>query len=295
VSGSGWGHVSVVAPAGSLGSAPATNFDPENHSQNVYFQGTDGSLREISWTPSGGWDQVSVVAPAGSLGSAPATNFDPENHSQNVYFAGPDGSLREIAWTPSSGWGRVSVVAPTGSLGSAPATNFDPDNHSQNVYFAGPDGSLREISWTPSAHWDAMSVITSTGTLSAPAGGSSPAPPAGTGTVALTPTRPKRHRRLSVKIVISWRWNHRQTRLVRIKLGRMPARAAFSISCRGRGCPAHKLHASSATIHRRHRTLRGKVYRAGDRLLLSLTAPSWSPERARITIRDGRPPAVHLL
>jgi hypothetical protein len=37
------------------------------------------------------------------------------------------------------------------------------------------------------------------------------------------------------------------------------------------------------------------LYRAGDRLLLELTAPSYAPERARIVIRDGRAPAVRLL
>jgi hypothetical protein len=239
------------------------------------------------------------VAPAGSLGSAPATNFDPDNHSQNVYFQGTDGSLREIAWTPSGGWGRVSTVAPAGSLGSAPATNYDPDNHSQNVYFAGPDGSLREISWTPSAGWDAMSVLTPAGTLAAPPGGSPPppaaTPPVGSGSVALTPARPRRHRRLAVKILIRWSWTHRRTRLVGLTIGRVPARAALSITCRGRGCPAHTLHVSWRTLRRRHRIPGGRVYHAGDRLLVSLSAPSWSSERARIVIRDGRLPAMRLL
>src|SRR6185312_14087326 len=73
--------------------APATDFDPETHSQGVYFEGPQGALHEIYWTPSGGWSGVSTVAPAGSLGSAPAALFDPETHSQGVYFEGPDGSL----------------------------------------------------------------------------------------------------------------------------------------------------------------------------------------------------------
>jgi hypothetical protein len=33
----------------------------------------------------------------------------------------------------------------------------------------------------------------------------------------------------------------------------------------------HKLRASSATFRRRHRILSGNIYRAGDRLLVSLT------------------------
>ena len=177
-----------------------------------------------------------MVAPAGSVASAPATNYDSDNKSQNVYFEGPDGSLREIAWTASSGWSRIYVIVPAGSLGSAPGTNFDPENHSQNVYFSGTDGSLREISWTPSAGWDAMSVITSAGALGAPAGGSAPVPASGSGSVALTPARPTGRRKLAVKILIKWSWNHRRTRLVRVTVGRLPARATLSITCRGRGC-----------------------------------------------------------
>jgi hypothetical protein len=231
-----------------------------------------------------------------ALAGVPATNFDPENHSQNIYFAGTDGSLREVSWTPSGGWDRVSVVVAAGSVGSAPATNFDPENHSQNIYFAGTDGSLREISWTPPAGWDGVSIITPAGALGPPASGSAPATPTGSGSVALTPAPPRHHRRrLDVKIVISWRWNHRHTRLVRIRIGRAPHGAVFSISCRGGGCPSHRMYATSATLRRHHRTLRGSRYRAGDRLLLTLSAPAWGSERARIVIRDGRAPTVQLL
>lgn len=247
-----------------------------------------------------GWSVC--AAPARAAVHPPATNYDPDNRSQNVYFEGSDGSLREISWTPSAGWDHISVIAPGGSLGSAPATNYDPDNRSQNEYFAGTDGSLREISWTPSAHWDAVSIITPSGTLGSqpsPPGGSAPSSPAGQGTVALTPApapaRRHHRRRLAVRIVISWRWNGRHTRLVRVRLGRLPRRAVLSISCRGRGCPAHKVYATRHTLVRRHRSLPGRMYRAGDRLLLTLTAPSYAAERARIVIRNGRVPAVKLL
>ena len=271
----------------------------------MYFAGPQGALHEDYWTPSGGWSGVSTVAPAGSLGSAPAAVFDPETHSQGVYFEGPDGSLREMAWTPASGWSPVYVILPAGSLGSAPAANFDPEYHSQNVYFAGKDGVLREISWTPSSGWSQPSVITPGGGVISPAPAPppltppAPGPPAatsrstGTGSVTLAP--PHRKHRLAVKIVMKWHWNHRRTRLLWVKIGRAPGRAAFSISCRGKGCPAHKLHASSATLRRSHRILSGKVYRSGDRLLVSLTAPAWRPERAQITIRNGRKPSVKLL
>lgn len=298
----------VACPAGAAAAvaagAPATIFDPDTHSQGVYFEGTDGSLREMAWTAASGWSPVYVILPAGSLGSAPATVYDPDYHSQGVYFEGPDGSLREIYWTPSAGWSSVSTVASAGSLGSAPAANFDPEYHSQNVYYAGGDGVLRELSWTPASGWSQPSVLTPGGGVIAPAptppaptppASTSPASvsgPTGTGSVTLTP--PHRKHRLAVKIVMKWHWNRRHTRLLWIKIGRTPGRAVFTITCRGRGCPAHRLRATAATLRRHHRTMRGQLYRAGDLLLVSLTAPSWKAERARITVRDGRKPAVHL-
>ena len=44
----------VGAAAAVAASAPATNFDPDTHSQGVYFEGSDGSLREMAWTAASG-------------------------------------------------------------------------------------------------------------------------------------------------------------------------------------------------------------------------------------------------
>lgn len=210
-----------------------------------------------------------------------------------------------MAWTAASGWSQVYVILPAGSLGSAPAANFDPEYHSQNVYYAGTDGVLREISWTPSSGWSQASVITPGGGVIAPAPTPTPsptptptpAPPSqstGTGSVTITP--PHRKHTLSVRIVMRWHYNHVHTRLIWIKLGRAPGKTALSISCRGRGCPAHTLHAPGAALRRHHRTLAvGRVYRVGDRLLLTLTAPHWKAERVRITIRNYRTPSERLL
>jgi hypothetical protein len=99
-----------------------------------------------------------------------------------------------------------------------------------------------------------------------------------------------------VKILLRWKWSHRHTRLVRISVGRVPAHTAFTITCSGRGCPAHKLHVVGSTLQKHRRSLHaGKVYRAGDKLLVSLSAPSWKAERARIMIRNGHKPGMRLL
>lgn len=233
-----------------------------------------------------------LTSPAGAAAtlaaSAPATVFDPEPHSQGVYFEGSDDSLREMAWTASSGWSSVYTIVPAGRLARFGAGGELRPRVPQS------ERLLRGRGWIVAGdlvdavhrvgrrlgHHSGSGVIAPAPT---PPAATPPAPtpqPTGTGSVTLAPSHHK----------------HRgHTRLLWVKVGRVPGRTVFSISCRGRGCPAGKLHADAATLRRHDRTLRGKLYRAGDRLLVSLTAPSWQPERARITIRNGHVPSVRLL
>lgn len=92
-------------------------------------------------------------------------------------------------------------------------------------------------------------------------------------------------------------WEGRITWLRRITMGTFPHGTRLSVRCRGRGCPGG--HTTTVTGARRMRRLlrrlRGHRYRAGDTLLISLTASGWRPERAQIRIRRGRLPRVRLL
>jgi hypothetical protein len=123
-----------------------------------------------------------------------------------------------------------------------------------------------------------------------------PPPPAAVQThpVATLLPVPRAARALKIRMTISWTWNHRTTRISRIRIGSMPGRSRLAVQCRGRGCPRRR--AVSATgrrgIHRLLRWLTGTRYRAGDALSVSLTAPGYRAERARISVRDGRLPLV---
>ena len=50
--------------AASAANAPATNFDSVNHTQNVFWAGLDGSLREITWKQGVGWSAIKQPVPA---------------------------------------------------------------------------------------------------------------------------------------------------------------------------------------------------------------------------------------
>jgi hypothetical protein len=104
-------------------------------------------------------------------------------------------------------------------------------------------------------------------------------------------------RALRVKLTISWTWNRGVTQLRRVTVGALPGTSHLLVRCAGPRCPrpATATAAGRRAVHGLLRSLEGRRYRAGDRLLISLQAPGWRPERAEIAIRSGRVPKVRLL
>jgi hypothetical protein len=109
------------------------------------------------------------------------------------------------------------------------------------------------------------------------------------------PTR--RSRALRARLNLSWTWNRATTWLRRVQLGRVPARVGASVRCTGRGCPrpVHVSASRARNVRRLLGRLAGHRYRAGDRLLITLTAPGWKAERVEVTIRLSRLPRLRLL
>jgi hypothetical protein len=112
----------------------------------------------------------------------------------------------------------------------------------------------------------------------------------------IAPSRP-RARLLHVRVMFTWHWLRARTRLSKILITRLPRRATVHITCRGRGrgCAARGVSAKRTGVRRLIRSLTGRVYRAGDRISVSVTAPGYQPIRARITIRYNEVPTTEVL
>jgi hypothetical protein len=71
-----------------------------------------------------------------------------------------------------------------------------------------------------------------------------------------------------------------------------PAHARLTVTCRGRGCPflreTIRLPARGGAVAH----LAGARFHAGDRVLITISAPHRIAERGRIRIRNGRVPVV---
>ncbi len=122
----------------------------------------------------------------------------------------------------------------------------------------------------------------------------------GTGTTTATTAPPppaghRHRRRLRVKLTLRWAWNRGHTELVRLKVGHRPRSVSVSVTCRGKGCPHSALSASARKLPRLLAALDGRVYHAGDRVVITLRARGYGRERVELLIRTGRIPRVRLL
>jgi hypothetical protein len=120
------------------------------------------------------------------------------------------------------------------------------------------------------------------------------APSAPSDPVVLVPQHTK-VRRLHVRMSISWTWDRDITRLHRIKISRVPRQATITVRCRGRGCARRRQEGSARHLKRLIRYLDGRRYRAGDRLLISISRRGRRTERISVRIRYGALPKVRLL
>jgi hypothetical protein len=102
-------------------------------------------------------------------------------------------------------------------------------------------------------------------------------------------------RRFKVKIAVTWTWVHAHSRLRHMRVSKLPAAASVTISCRGRGCPLRIRHADKRKLKRLVASVQGTIYRAGDHVYITVSAPGYLSERARFTIRNGALPTVRLL
>lgn len=108
--------------------------------------------------------------------------------------------------------------------------------------------------------------------------------------------KPRSRHSVRAQFVISWSWTGSTTRLRSISVHNLPRRATVRITCSGRRCP--RLAATAArgsVVRRRLRALSGASFRAGDHVVISVTAPRRRRERIELLIRNNRQPRARLL
>lgn len=147
----GWLHNPLLGVNGGA----KLNASANNGQQNLFWQGSDGHLRE-AWNVAAQWygpiDLTARWNNSALLTSAPSAVFSADGR-QTVYWRGASGHLWQATfsgtWSPptdlSTGWSAAQL------LQSAPSAAIAPDGQ-QVVFWQGASGSLME-SWIVAGTW----------------------------------------------------------------------------------------------------------------------------------------------
>jgi hypothetical protein len=101
---------------------------------------------------------------------------------------------------------------------------------------------------------------------------------------------------LRTRFSLSARWAGSRTMVRSITSRDLPPDARVRISCGGTGCPRLSARAQpAARVGVLLSALRDRVLRAGDRVLITVTAPGRTTEAIAVTIRAGRAPRLRLV
>lgn len=239
---------------------------------------------------------------AGAFGSTPAwifsltRSFSPGAASWNTYdgvhswtTAGGDFNDQLQASATVSGAGTVSFSVT--KMTQAWLDGTDPVPALMMLPYAGKGNAFTFSSHASGSNGPYLTIAYQ------PPSSAGPPPPVMTTPVSTPLPRPTARRGLKVKLVVSWTWNRAITRLRTVKVGSLPHGTQLYLRCLGRGCPKRsKATAVGASrLRRLLRSLAGRRYRAGNRLLITLTAPGYLTERAEVIFRNGRLPQIKLL
>jgi Fungal fucose-specific lectin len=247
-----------------------------------YVSAADGAIHELGDNPGSGWAVSSPLTEAVAAGTSPIGY--PLGDGVRVYFvARSDGELHQLAYNSSTLWSQsVGMSAPL-AAGTSP-TGFPFGDCDQRIYFAAAsDGEIHELSYNGPDQTECLGDLEPVATDA----------PVGTAPVNLTPRRRLGH--VHAKITMSWRWQGLHTTLRRITFLRLSRRASVRVTCGGRGCPRRRWSSRPGRSARLARALRGQVFRAGDRVLVTFSVPHEVSLRARVTIRRSRRPLARVL
>ena len=209
--------------------------------------------------------------------------------------------------------GNLVVYDKTGHALWSTATNGHPGSHLDmlgdgNVDLIAPNGTVLWRSHT----YHKGSGVSLAPKAPAPVTCPAPTPPAPPVTTTTTTTAPvvtvpvpvpvptpkPRSHALRIKLTISWTFDRATTRLRKVKVGSFPYRTKLEVQCKGHGCPRHRgkdVATGIRGVHHLLHALVGRRYRAGNKVILTLRAPGYRPERAELDIRWGAKPNVRLL
>jgi hypothetical protein len=207
-----------------------------------------------------------------------------------------------FAATPPPVQYTLNVHIAGGGIGSVHDTNFHIscpsdcsstyDAGNEVVLVAEPDSGSTFVGWSGAGCSGTQSCIV---TMSADQSVTATFLEPGHGTLTAPVPKTRRQRQIRAKITMGWRWDARKTVLTRVSFFNVPATARILVACKGKRCPFKTRTGTERRIKAFGHDLAGSVFRAGDTLTLTISAPGRRAERAQVTMLHERLPHAQLL
>jgi hypothetical protein len=156
--GKSWSPTSLTSVAGAQPAAVGSNLvgyiDNIAGTDNVFYQGTDGRIHVLTWSPGAPWSEDTRVAasspPAAAFASALTGHMT--GSSEELFYIGSNQHVYELwRWSKNfDGWHSTDVTMANGSkplaaIGSALAGFYDPVAGTDAVFYVGTDQHLHEL------------------------------------------------------------------------------------------------------------------------------------------------------
>jgi len=147
---SGWSGPYNVPGVGNVNSAPSAVVNAARNEEDVWYQGTDGSLYIMYWN--GQWNGP-VDLGMGPLGSEPAGAAWPSGTrnpagQEDVFWKGSgNNGLWEGIFNPTSGWSGPYPVPNVNNVASAPTVVINAPRDEEDIWWKGTDNQLWETYW----------------------------------------------------------------------------------------------------------------------------------------------------
>jgi hypothetical protein len=266
--------------------------DPESGQLLAFARSPSGDLMEFARNSStGAWTRYDItdLFGVGSVSGTVMPYTDPASGQLLAFARFSSGDLMESGRNSSTGaWTAYDItdLFGVGSVGGTVVPYIDPATHQLLVFATDPSGDALELSRDAQGAWAAQPIPTPP-----------PVQPVAVSQPLPVPVVPKHggERALRVRFVLDWTWDHARTRLRAVRVIGVPRGARIEVRCRGRGCPRGAVTAGYRRLVRFRRALDGRVFRAGDIVTITVSAPERSRERIAVEIRDGKEPKARLV
>ena len=155
--GKNWSPTSLTSAAQAEPAAVGSNLvgyiDPIAETDNVFYQGTDGHIHVLTWSPGLPWSEDTRLAASSAPAAAFASSLTGHmtSSSEEVFFVGSNQHVyEEWRWSKNfDGWHVTDVTEANGSrpvaaIGSSLAGFYDPTAGTDAVFYVGTDQHLHE-------------------------------------------------------------------------------------------------------------------------------------------------------